>query len=78
MKRKYISKTGPWLEETAVKRSDTIEGVRMVKVMFPLEDESVVEERGRSDDIGDNFQNAIWPGSYWTKLNTNLCHKGLL
>lgn len=65
MKRKYTSaKTAAWVEEVeaAAKRTDAKEGVRMVKVMFPLDEEELGNEETRPNDIGDSFPNAIWPG----------------
>lgn len=67
MMRKYTSKTGAWLEEKEArtkKRSNGKEGVRVVKVMFPLEEEMEAVEL-RPNDIADSFPNAIWPGSYY-------------
>lgn len=62
MNRKYTSaKTAAWVEEAAAKRTDAKEGVRVVKVMFPIEEE-LGEEDIRLNDIGDSFPNAIWPG----------------
>lgn len=68
MKRKYVAKIGAWSEEaTSVANGPSVaaskDGVRVVKVMFPVEnDAEEVDAAQPADDISDSFPNAIWPG----------------